>query len=106
MPSEKPTMPPPEAPDSEQEEPRSKGILINRNFMFLTIGQGISNLGDMIYAITLTIWVYALTNSAVAVGGVLVAQSIPTFALGPIAGVFVDRWNRKTTMVIADVART
>lgn len=109
MPSEKSTMPPPEAPDSEQAgtkvEPRSKGILINRNFMFLTIGQGISNLGDMVYAITLTIWVYALTNSAAAVGGVLVAQSIPTFALGPIAGVFVDRWNRKTTMVIADVAR-
>src|SRR5712691_1904294 len=86
-------------------EPTGKGIFINGNFTLLTLGQGISNLGDMVYAITLTIWVYALTNSAAAVGGVLIAQSLPTFTLGPIAGVFVDRWNRKSTMVIADLAR-
>src|ERR1700730_16910685 len=85
--------------------PTSNGILINRNFVLLAGGQVISNLGDFVYSTTLLIWVYTLTHSAAAVGGVWIAQYLPTFLLGPIAGVFVDRWNRRYTMVITDIAR-
>jgi predicted MFS family arabinose efflux permease len=35
----------------------------------------------------------------------LIAQYLPVFLLGPIAGVFVDRWDRRQTMVISDVTR-
>jgi MFS family permease len=53
----------------------------------------------------LLVWVFVLTHSAAAVSGVLIAQYVPMFLLGPVAGVFVDRWNRRTTMVVADLSR-
>jgi predicted MFS family arabinose efflux permease len=85
--------------------PTSKGLLINRNFALLAIGQAISNIGDFVYSTTLLVWVFVLTHSAVAVGGVLIAQYAPVFLLGPVAGVFVDRWNRRRTMITADLVR-
>jgi MFS family permease len=83
-----------------------KGFLINRNFRLLAIGQAISNMGDFVYSTTLLIWVFVLTHSAAAVSGVLIAQYLPIFLLGPVAGVFVDRWNRRKTMVVSDITRT
>ncbi len=85
--------------------PQAKGWLINRNFTLLSIGQAISNMGDFVYSTTLLIWVFALGGSAAAVSGVLVAQYVPVFVLGPIAGVFVDRWHRLRTMLASDLAR-
>jgi len=85
--------------------PAKYGFLINRNFALLAFGQAISNMGDFVYSTTLLIWVFLLTHSAAAVSGVLIAQYVPVFLLGPVAGVFVDRWNRRRTMIVADVAR-
>ena len=85
--------------------PQGKGLLINRNFTWLASGQAISNLGDFVYSTTLFIWVFTLTHSAAAVSGVLAAQYLPVFLLGPLAGVFVDRWNRRQTMLISDLIR-
>ncbi len=85
--------------------PPGKGLLINRNFAWLASGQAISNLGDFVYSTTLFIWVFTLTHSAAAVSGVLAAQYLPVFLLGPLAGVFVDRWNRRQTMLISDLIR-
>jgi MFS family permease len=82
-----------------------KGFLLNRNFAWLASGQTISNLGDFVFSTTLLIWVFTLTHSPVAVSGVLAAQYIPVFLLGPLAGVFVDRWNRRQTMLISDLIR-
>ena len=84
---------------------QGKGFLINRNFFWLASGQAISNLGDFVYSTTLLIWVFTLTHSAAAVSGVLAAQYLPVFLLGPLAGVFVDRWNRRQTMLISDLIR-
>lgn len=96
----------PEVPKESNNQPvPTKGFLINRNFRLLAIGQVISNMGDFVYSTTLLIWVYVLTHSAAAVSGVLIAQYLPVFLLGPIAGVFVDRWDRRQTMVISDVTR-
>ena len=75
--------------------PQDKGLFINRNFTFLAVGQGISNLGDFVYSTTLLIWVFSFTHSAAAVSGVVFAQYVPIFLLGPFAGVFVYRWNRR-----------
>src|SRR6266487_2123155 len=82
-----------------------KGLLINRNFAWLASGQAISNLGDFVYSTTLFIWVFTLTHSAAAGSGVLAAQCVPGFLLGPLAGVLVDRWNRRQTMLISDLIR-
>src|SRR6266705_20320 len=85
--------------------PLGKGLLINANFAWLASGQAISNLGDFVYSTTLFIWVFTLTHSAAAVSGVLAAQYLPVFLLGPLAGVLVDRWNRRQTMLISDLIR-
>src|SRR5215470_10151019 len=84
---------------------QGKGLLINRNFAWLASGQAISNLGDFVFSTTLLIWVFTHTHSAAAVSGVLAAQYLPVFLLGPLAGVFVDRWNRRQTMLISDLIR-
>ncbi len=93
------------AKDTSKHHGPDKGFLINRNFRLLAIGQAISNMGDFVYSTTLLIWVFMLTHSAAAVSGVLIAQYLPVFLLGPIAGVFVDRWNRRRTMVMSDAIR-
>ncbi len=93
------------AKETNRQPMPEKRFLINRNFRLLAFGQTISNMGDFVYSTTLLIWVFVLTHSAVAVSGVLIAQYLPVFLLGPIAGVFVDRWNRRRTMVVSDVAR-
>jgi len=79
--------------------------MINRNFALLAIGQAISNMGDFVYTTTLLVWVFSLTHSAAAISGVLIAQYAPVFLLGPVAGVFVDRWNRRSTMIVSDLIR-
>ncbi len=104
MPAQTPTGPLSETTGTTP-TPKSRGFFINRNFALLAIGQAISNMGDFVYATTLLVWVFVLTHSAAAVGGVWIAQYAPIFILGPIAGVFVDRWNRRRTMIVADVAR-
>ncbi|GAC1350699.1 MAG: MFS transporter [Ktedonobacteraceae bacterium] len=91
-------------PESLQPEP-GKGFLINRNFALLAIGQAISNMGDFVYSTTVLVWVFVLTHSAAAISGVLIAQYAPVFLLGPVAGVFVDRWNRRRTMIVSDLVR-
>lgn len=91
--------------DNVPTPPAKYGFLINRNFALLAFGQAISNMGDFVYSTTLLIWVFLLTHSAAAVSGVLIAQYTPVFLLGPVAGVFVDRWNRRRTMIVADIAR-
>ena len=80
-------------------------LLKNRNFVLLAVGQAISNIGDFLFSTTLLVWVFSLTHSATAISGVLAAQYIPVFALGPVAGVFVDRWNCRSTMVATDLLR-
>jgi predicted MFS family arabinose efflux permease len=74
--------------------------------VLLASGQAISNIGDFFFSTTLLVWVFSLTHSATAVSGVLIAQNIPVLLLGPVAGVFVDRWNRRSTMVVTDLLRT
>lgn len=95
---------PPAIPGPES-LPRGHGPLLNRNYAYLAVGQAISNVGDFVYSTTLLVWVYSLTHSAAAVSGILIAQYTPIFLLGPIAGVFVDRWNRRTTMIVSDLSR-
>ncbi len=61
--------------------------------------------GDYALIIALPLHAYALTGSAAATGGVFAAALIPRVLLGSVAGVFVDRWDRKRTMVAADLLR-
>jgi Na+/melibiose symporter-like transporter len=55
--------------------------------------------------VALPITVYELTGSALATGAILITNKLAALVLGSIAGVFVDRWDRKRTMVIANLIR-
>ena len=77
----------------------------NRSFMALWLGQTISFIGDYFYFLAVPIMVERLTGSALLVGLSVISSALPMLVLGPIAGVFVDRWDRKRTMIVADILR-
>jgi predicted MFS family arabinose efflux permease len=90
-------------------ESRSAGyvelIRRNRDFRLLWLGQVVSQLGDWFDTIALFTLVLRLTGSGRAVGLVLVARFLPSVVLGPLSGVFADRFNRRTLMIVSDAAR-
>ncbi len=83
------------------------GWLINRNFALLWLGHTLSVLGDFLFETTLVVWIaddlaQGQRWASLAVSGLLVASAVPTLVVGPVAGVFVDRWDSRTTMLRAD----
>src|SRR5690606_5306844 len=78
-------------------------LLRQRNFSLLWFAGLISYIGNWMLYISLPLAVYELTESALAVSAMLVANILPSIALGSVAGVFVDRWERKRTMVIINL---
>jgi MFS family permease len=77
--------------------------LRNANFARLWCAGLISQAGDWVLVIGLPIYVYILTRSLLATSITFAAGIIPQIVLGSVAGVFVDRWNRKRTLVIANL---
>jgi len=77
--------------------------LRQRNFSLLWSAGLISMIGDWMLFIALPIYVYKLTGSALATSTMFIAEMIPSLLLGSLAGVFVDRWNRKRIMVITNL---
>ncbi len=82
--------------------------LLNRNFAWLWSGQAISILGDFIFNTTLVVWVAVVLTKGqawtpLAVSGIFLAASLPTLLLGALAGVFVDRWNKRLAMLWANL---
>lgn len=81
-------------------------VLRQRKFALLWIAGLISLLGDYVLGIVLPFYVYTYTRSALATGTTFMMEVIPRLLFGSTAGVFVDRWNRRRTMIVADLART
>jgi MFS family permease len=77
-------------------------LLRQRNFALLWFGGLISFTGDWILFVGLPVYVYQMTGSVLATGIMFVVGRLPSIALGSVAGVFVDRWDRKRTMVVAN----
>jgi len=80
-------------------------ILRQRNFALLTAGQMISKLGDWLLWIGLPFHIYEQTNSPMATGIMFVMPTLPAILFGSLAGVFVDRHDRKQLMVVTDLLR-
>jgi MFS family permease len=109
----------PEAAQTEEEAAPVRGIraggrilrnasrtaFINRNFTLLWWGQAISSVGDYAWDTALILWIatFVVQNQSwapLAVSGAILAAAIPQILVGPVAGVFVDRWDKRRTMVI------
>jgi predicted MFS family arabinose efflux permease len=76
----------------------------NRDFRLLWSGQLLSSLGSWLLAVAVPYQVFQLTGSPAATGLAFVAGA-PATLLGPLAGVLVDRWDRRRTMLAADLGR-
>ncbi len=78
----------------------------NGAFSAMWLAQVISSLGDRVHQIALVFLVARATNSSpLALGLVFAAMTVPSSLVGPLAGVLVDRWNRKHVMVASDLLR-
>ncbi len=80
-------------------------LLRNRNYLRLWIGQVISAMGDWFIVGALFALVYKLSSSSSAISLMMIARFLPAILLGFLAGVFIDRWNRKFTLIFCDLAR-
>lgn len=74
-----------------------------RNFTLLWLGGLVSLTGDWMLRVGLPFFAYQVTDSTLATSGVLIGGLIPRLLLGSVAGVFVDRWDRRITMIVADL---
>jgi MFS family permease len=85
--------------------PRSKlpGVLQYPKFTVLWLSETVSLIGDRILMIALIALIYQQTQSAASVGLLSMIKALPALVLATIAGVFVDRWSHKWTMVIANL---
>lgn len=98
--------------DSELSEskPSFWKVLQNQNFLFLWAGQVFSQLADKVYLVLMIALIttqFQTEGQTVSgwVSSVMVAFTIPAVLFGSFAGVLVDRWSKKWTMVLTNVLR-
>jgi DHA3 family macrolide efflux protein-like MFS transporter len=80
-------------------------VFRNHNFTFLWSAQLVSTIGSALTSLAASIVIYRATGSALSVGLMLMATAAPSLFIGLLAGVFVDRWDRKRILIGADLVR-
>ncbi len=80
-------------------------VFQKRNFSLLWTGQLVSTMGSALTSLAASILIFRLTGSALSVGLMLMATAAPSLVVGLVAGVFVDRYDRKKIMIMADLIR-
>lgn len=73
-----------------------------KKFIIIWSGQLFSILSSSIAQFAIVLWISLETGSAEVLSLATIAALLPQVVLGPFAGVFVDRWSRKWTMILAD----
>ena len=75
---------------------------LNRNFVFLIIGQALSMFGTVLLKFTVSLLILDLTSSAVLFGTITAISYLPPVFLSPIAGIIADRNNKRNLMIALD----
>ncbi|KAF0848601.1 MFS transporter [Nocardia caishijiensis] len=83
---------------------------IGPDFRRLWLAQAFSSFGEYLFAGTSTVWVATRLfpdspRLPAFVGAVILAESVPRIVVGPIAGVYADRWRARKTMIVNDCLR-
>jgi MFS family permease len=78
-------------------------IIRNRNFMHVWWAGLISVLGNYMLFIALPVYIFNRTDSTLATGLSVMGSALATIVVGQVAGVFVDRWQYKRTVVVANL---
>jgi MFS family permease len=87
-----------------------RSFLINRDYARLWTGHAISTVGDYVFDTTVVLWVATEVAKGrpwapAAVSGVLLSIGAAVLLVGPVAGVFVDRWSRRQIMLRSELVR-
>jgi MFS family permease len=77
----------------------------NRNYRYTWTGQIVSEVGDHFNNIAVMSLAMTHANPGLVVTGVFLARAIPMLGAGPVAGVLLDRMNRKRVMIASDIVR-
>ncbi len=80
--------------------PSVLAVFRRRDFSLLWLAQLVSTAGSSLTDLAAAIWVYEKTGSALAVGLTLMATAVPSLVVGLLAGVYVDRHDRKRIMIM------
>jgi MFS transporter, DHA3 family, macrolide efflux protein len=78
---------------------RERGV---KTFAVVWLGQLVSNLGSSMTSFGLAIWVFDRTGSVLQLSLIVMAARAPALLVSPFAGALVDRWDRRTAMLLAD----
>jgi MFS family permease len=83
-----------------------RDLLRNRNFLYLWSSQMVSAIGDWVIVAVLLTAINALSGGkSYAISLLMLAEFLPAVLLGFLAGVFIDRLDRKNTLIICDISR-
>jgi MFS family permease len=77
----------------------------NPNYRRLWMGQVVSEIGDNFNNIAVFALAMALTHSGLVIMGIMLSRAIPAITIGPLAGVMLDRFDRKRIMIASDLVR-
>ena len=77
----------------------------NKPFRNLWLGQVVSELGDWLNSIAIYALILKLSDSGMAMAGAMMAKLLPIVLISPIAGIVVDRIDRKIVMIVSDLLR-
>jgi MFS family permease len=73
-----------------------------KGFLVIWFGQCTSIFGSGMTGFTLTLWIFQKTGSPTALAVSALFGTLPMLVFGPLSGVLVDRWSRKTLLIVSD----
>ena len=77
----------------------------NRNYRYAWLGQVVSEAGDYFNNVAVFSLVMETSGSGLVVRGVMLSRASPAVMAGPVAGVVLDRFDRKRIMIASDLIR-
>src|SRR6266536_2761225 len=80
-------------------------VIRSPSYFPLWLAQLLSSFGDTLHYIALVVLVFQFTGQGVAVAALTAVEIVPVLLLGPVAGVIIDRFSRKATLLGADLFR-
>lgn len=93
------------SPSIEDREEQGGGVLTNPVFMALWVTQAATQTAQNVINFSLLVLAQQLTGSSAQVGLIILSFSVPAVIFGAVAGVLVDRWDKRVVMVVSTLVR-